>query len=81
MCNTDLTDQFRIVIIRYKSIDYNLNVMRHSAWLTQSCLVTLLTSFIAHRRTLWWPAIHLSGLVSVALSTKSVDDILFELDY
>ena len=29
----DFSDQFRIIIIRYKRIDYNLNVMRQSACL------------------------------------------------
>ena len=31
MGRTDFTDQFRKIIIRYKRIGYNLNVMRHSA--------------------------------------------------
>ena len=30
---TDLSDQFRKIIMRYKRIDYNLNVMRQSACL------------------------------------------------
>ena len=30
---TDLTDQFRKIIMRNKRIDYNLNVMRQSACL------------------------------------------------
>ena len=30
---TDFSDQFRKIIIRYKRIDYNLNVMRQSACL------------------------------------------------
>ena len=33
MVRTDLSDQFRKVIIRYKRIGYDLNVMRQSAWL------------------------------------------------
>ena len=31
---TDFSDQFRKIIMRYKRIGYNLNVMRHS-----TCLV------------------------------------------
>ena len=31
---TDFSDQFRKIIMRYKRIDYNLNVMQHS-----TCLV------------------------------------------
>ena len=30
---TDFYDQFRKIIMRYKRIGYNLNVMRQSAWL------------------------------------------------
>ena len=30
---TDFSDQFRKIIMRYKRIGYNLNVMRHSACL------------------------------------------------
>ena len=30
---TDFSDQFRKIIMRYKSIGYNLNVMRHSTTL------------------------------------------------
>ena len=30
---TDFSDQFREIIMRYKRIGYNLNVMRQSAWL------------------------------------------------
>ena len=30
---TDFSDQFRIIIMRYKRIGYNLNVMRQSACL------------------------------------------------
>ena len=30
---TDFSDQFRKIIMRNKRIGYNLNVMRHSAWL------------------------------------------------
>ena len=30
---TDFSDQFRNIIMRYKRIGYNLNVMRHSACL------------------------------------------------
>ena len=33
MGRTDFSDQFRKIIIRYKRIDYNLNVMRKSACL------------------------------------------------
>ena len=33
MGRTDFSDQFRKIIIRHKRIDYNLNVMRQSAWL------------------------------------------------
>ena len=33
-CMTDFSDQFRKIIMRYKRIGYNLNVMRHS-----TCLV------------------------------------------
>ena len=30
---TDFSDQFRNIIMRYKRIGYNLNIMRHSACL------------------------------------------------
>ena len=32
---TDISDQFRKIIMRYKRISYNLNVMQHSACLVQ----------------------------------------------
>ena len=44
-CRNDFSDQFRKIIIRYKRIGYNMNVMRQTAWwLTQSGLTTLHTS-------------------------------------
>ena len=48
---TDFSDQFRKIIMRYKRIGYNLNVMRQSACLvkTQSRLMTMLHSLIARR--------------------------------
>ena len=48
---TDFSDQFRKIIIRYKRIGYNLNVMRQSACLviTQSRLMAMLHSLIARR--------------------------------
>ena len=47
----DFSDQFRkiIVHVRYKHIIYNINIMRQSACLTQSLLITLLPSLIARR--------------------------------
>ena len=59
-------DQFRKIIICYKRIGYNINIMRQSA---QSRLITLLPSLIARRwvghQTQWWPrhkAIYFSWL-------------------
>ena len=57
----DFSDQFRKIIVRYKRIGYNINIMRQSACLglTQSRLITLLPSLIARRwvgrQTQWWP--------------------------
>ena len=56
----DFSDQFKKIIIRYKRIGYNINIMRQSAvCLTQSRLITLLPSLIARRwvgrQTRWWP--------------------------
>ena len=47
----DFSDQFRKIIVRYKRIGYNINIMRQSACLglTQSRLITLLPSLIARR--------------------------------
>ena len=48
---TDFSDQFRKIIMRYKRIGYNLNVMRQSACLVinQSRLMAMLHSLIARR--------------------------------
>ena len=49
----DFSDQFRKIIIRYKRIGYNMNVIRYvlRAWLlAQSRLTTLLPSLIARQR-------------------------------
>ena len=46
---TDFSDRFRKIIMRYKRIGYNLNVMRQSACLTQSRLIAMLHSLIARR--------------------------------
>ena len=48
---TDFSDQFRKIIMRYKRIGYNLNVMRQSACLVinQSRLMAMLHSLIACR--------------------------------
>ena len=57
----DFSDQFRKIIVRYKRIGYNINIMRQSACLVfnQSRLITLLPSLIARRwvgrQTQWWP--------------------------
>ena len=57
----DFYDQLRKIIVHYKRIGYNINIMRHSACLvlTQSRLITLLPSLIARRwvgrQTQWWP--------------------------
>ena len=32
-CRADFSDQFRKIIVRYKRIGYNINIMRHSACL------------------------------------------------
>ena len=47
----DFSDQFRKIIVRYKRIGYNINIMRLSGCLvlTQSRLITLLPSLIARR--------------------------------
>ena len=47
----DFSDQFRKIIVRYKRIGYNINIMRQSACLVfnQSRLITLLPSLIARR--------------------------------
>ena len=48
----DFSDQFRKIIVHYKRIGYNINIMRRSAraWcLAQSRLITLLPSLIARR--------------------------------
>ena len=71
----DFSYQFRKIIIFYKRIGYNINIMRQSACLTQSWLITLLPSLIAPppliarlwvgRQTQWWPrhkAIYFSWL-------------------
>ena len=67
----DFSDQFRKIVVRYKCIGYNINIMRQSACLclTQSRLITLLPSLIARRwvgrQTQWWPrhkAIYFSWL-------------------
>ena len=44
----EFSDQFRI-IVRYKRIGYNINMMPQSACLTQSRVITLLPSLIARR--------------------------------
>ena len=41
---TESSDQFRKIIMRYKRIGYNLNVMRQSVCLTQSRLMAMLHS-------------------------------------
>ena len=48
---TDFSDQFRKIIIRYKRIGYNVDVMRQYAYLvlTQSRLITMLHSLIVCR--------------------------------
>ena len=57
----DFSDQFKKIIVRYKRIGYNINIMWQSAFLvlTQSRLITLLPSLIARRwvgrQTRWWP--------------------------
>ena len=45
----DFSDQFRKIIVRYKRIRHNINIMRQSACLTQSRLITLLPCLIARR--------------------------------
>ena len=57
----DFSDQFRKIIVRYKRIGYNINVMRQSACLVFNPITvnTLLPSLIARRwvgrQTQWWP--------------------------
>ena len=57
----DFCDQFRKIIIRYKGIGYNINIMRQSACLVFNPITvkTLLPSLIARRwvgrQTQWWP--------------------------
>ena len=49
----DFSYQFQKIIVRYKKIGYNINVMRHRrhAWLLiQSRLTALLTSLLARRK-------------------------------
>ena len=48
---TDFSDQFRKIIMRYKRIDHNLNVMRQSACLVINpiTLMAMLHSLIARR--------------------------------
>ena len=59
------------IIVRYKRIGYNINIMRQSACLTQSWLITLLPSLIARRwvgrQTRWWPR-HKAILVGLGRS-------------
>ena len=47
----DFSDQFKTIIVRYKRIGYNINIMRKSACLVfnPSRLITLLPSLIARR--------------------------------
>ena len=47
----DFSDQFRKIIVRYKRIGYNINIMRQSACLVFNpiTLITLLPSLIARR--------------------------------
>ena len=47
----DFSDQFKKLIVRYKRIGYNINIMRQSAclYLTQSRIVTMLPSLIARQ--------------------------------
>ena len=46
----DFSDQFRKIIVRYKRIGYNINIMRQSACLVfNPRLITLLPSLIARR--------------------------------
>ena len=77
---TDFSDQFIKLIMRYKRIGYNLNVMRQSACLIINGMMAMLHSLIARRwigrQTPRWPrpkAIHFSWLgpelSSVAWST------------
>ena len=49
MGRTDFSDHIHKIIITNKHIGYDLNVMRQSACLTQSRLITLLHSLIARR--------------------------------
>ena len=49
---TDFSDQFRKIIMRYKRIGYNLNVMRQSACLVINPItvdISVLHSLIARR--------------------------------
>ena len=57
---TDFPDQFRKIIVRYKRIGYNINIMRQSACLVFTpIIIILLPSLIARRwvghQTQWWP--------------------------
>ena len=57
----DFSDQFRKIIVRYKRIGYNINIMRQFACLVFNPITvkTLLPSLIARRwvgrQTQWWP--------------------------
>ena len=48
---TDFSDQFRKIMMRYKRVGYNLNVMRQSACLVinPTRLMAMLHSLIARR--------------------------------
>ena len=45
----DFPYHFRKIIVRYKKIGYNIDVLRHAWLLIQSMLTALLTSLIARR--------------------------------
>ena len=50
---SNFSEQFRILIKRYKRIGYSLDIMRQTYLSTQSLLMAMLHSLIARRR--FWP--------------------------
>ena len=52
----DFSDQFRKIIVRYKRIGYNINIMRQSACLVFNLVFpSLIASRWVGRQTRWWP--------------------------